>query len=60
MRLQKEQEQCWTQQVSGSSQIFSIPLFKKWMDIKVEKIEGKNVFAIVCLGVCLPVKKELI
>lgn len=30
------------------------------MDIKVEKIEGKNVFAIVCLGVCLPVKKELI
>lgn len=60
MRLQKEQEQCWTQHVSGSSQIFSIPLFKKWMDIKVEEIEGKNVFAIVCLGVRLPVKKELI
>lgn len=56
MRLQKEQEQ----HVSGSSQIFSIPLFKKWMDIKVEEIEGKNVFAIVCLGVRLPVKKELI
>lgn len=30
------------------------------MDIKVEEIEGKNVFVIVCLGVRLPVKKELI